>query len=137
MFFQARPVDPDTSFAVIPHKEFTQFFWVKIRSSISDDREQHRALAAYITDATLASTAVRPHVSHGYTPSMLVSLDNNCWFHTDDFRVDEWMLYENESPIAENGRAFSLGRLWTRDGRLILSSAQESLHRTKFTKSSL
>uniref|UniRef100_A0A914YKV4 Acyl-CoA thioesterase n=1 Tax=Panagrolaimus superbus TaxID=310955 RepID=A0A914YKV4_9BILA len=68
---------------------------------------------------------------------MLVSLDNNAWFHTDDFRVDEWMLYENESPIAKHARAFSTGRLWTRDGRLILSVAQESLSRTKGEPSNL
>ena len=129
-------MDPDSFFSIIPHKEFTHFCWVRIQHPISDDKEQHRALAAYITDITLSSTPAKPHMSHGYIPSMLVSLDNNCWFHTDDFRVDEWMLYENESPIAENGRGFSLGRLWTRDGRLILSSAQESLHRTKSDKSS-
>uniref|UniRef100_A0AC34R721 Acyl-CoA thioesterase n=1 Tax=Panagrolaimus sp. JU765 TaxID=591449 RepID=A0AC34R721_9BILA len=132
-----RPIDPEHQFALIPHKPKTYYYWTKVRTKLSDDREQHRALAAYITDATLASTANRPHVSHGYTPSMLVSLDNNTWFHTDDYRADEWMLYENESPIAQNGRAFSLGKLWTRDGRLILSSAQESLSRTKVAKSSL
>ncbi|KAE9546764.1 hypothetical protein FO519_010024 [Halicephalobus sp. NKZ332] len=134
---EGRPLHPELTFSVVPNKNLTHLVWVKIRSPISDDREQHRALAAYITDTTLAGTPVKPHVSQGYTPSMLVSLDNNCWFHTDDFRVDEWMLYENESPVANNGRAFSLGRLWTRDGRLILSAAQESLHRTKMTKSSL
>lgn len=94
-------------------------------------------MAAYITDATLAGTANSCHISNGYTPSMVVSLDNNCWFHSDDYRVDEWMLYENESPIADNGRAFSLGRLWTRDGRLICSTTQESLNRTRITKSAL
>ena len=112
-------------------------FWVKSRIPLPDGRDQHRAMAAYITGWNLASTPLKPHVSRGYIPSILVALDNHCWFHTDDFRADKWMLYEMESPVAKDGRAFSVGRLWTRDGRLILSSAQESLHRTKFTKSSL
>ncbi|KAE9548721.1 hypothetical protein FO519_008071 [Halicephalobus sp. NKZ332] len=131
------PVNPEFFFSVVPNKSLTQLVWVRIRSPISDDREQHRALVAYITDATLGETGAKAHFSQGFIPSMFFSLDNHCWFHTDDFRVDEWMLYENESPVANNGRAFSLGRLWTRDGRLILSSAQESLHRTKIAKSSL
>ena len=135
--FQIRPVDPKSYFSTTPHKNFTQLFWVKCRIPLSDDRDQHQALAAYITDWALASTSAKPHFSYGYIPSMMVALDNHCWFHTDDFRADEWMLYENTSPVAEGGRAFAVGRLWTHNGRLILSSAQESLHRSKFMKSSL
>ena len=126
-----RPVNPEIQLSIVPHKHQPFYYWCRVRIPISNDREQHRALAAYITDATLVTVANRPHISQGYTPSMLVSLDNNAWFHTDDFRADEWMLYENESPVAKHARAFSTGRLWTRDGRLILSVAQESLSRTK------
>uniref|UniRef100_A0A915E811 Acyl-coenzyme A thioesterase 8 n=1 Tax=Ditylenchus dipsaci TaxID=166011 RepID=A0A915E811_9BILA len=94
-------------------------------------------LAAYVTDATLAGVASRPHYSHGYRPSMVVSLDHSVHFHDTDFRADEWMLYENWSTMAREGRAFSEGRLWTRDGRLILTASQESLNRTRGQASSL
>jgi hypothetical protein len=57
-------------------------------------------LAAYITDASLVGAANRPHFSYGYIPSMLFSLDHSVWFHDDDFRADEWLLYENFSPMA-------------------------------------
>uniref|UniRef100_A0A7E4VFW6 Acyl-CoA thioesterase II n=1 Tax=Panagrellus redivivus TaxID=6233 RepID=A0A7E4VFW6_PANRE len=135
---EIRHVEPDLQFGITPHNHQTYYYWVRVRASIPpEDRAQHRALAAYITDATLVSAANRPHISQGFLPSMLVSLDNNTWFHTDEFRTDEWMLYENDSPIADHGRAFSTGRLWRRDGRLLLSAAQESLSRTKAQKSSL
>jgi acyl-CoA thioesterase II len=128
---EMRPVNPDIQLSIVPHKHQPFYYWVRVRAPLTNDRHQHRALAAYITDATLVTVANRPHISHGYKPSMLVSLDNNAWFHTDEFRADEWMLYENESPVAKHARAFSTGRLWSRDGRLILSVAQESLSRTK------
>jgi acyl-CoA thioesterase II len=134
---EMRPVNPDIQLSIIPHKHQPFYYWTRVRAPLTDDRHQHRALAAYITDATLVTVANRPHISQGYTPSMLVSLDNNAWFHTDEFRADEWMLYENESPVAKHARAFSTGRLWTRDGRLILSVAQESLSRTKHQPSNL
>ncbi|KAE9548722.1 hypothetical protein FO519_008072 [Halicephalobus sp. NKZ332] len=137
ILIEGRALDPEVFFLAVPNKSLTQLVWVRIRSPMSDNKEHHRAMAAFITDATLGATAVNPHVSQGFIPSMFFSLDNHCWFHTYDFRVDEWMLYESESPVANNGRALSLGRLWTRDGRLIFSSAQESLHRTKVAKSSL
>lgn len=44
-------------------------------------------------------------------------------------RVDEWLLYELECPIAMNNRALTFGRIWTRHGRLIVSCAQEGVIR--------
>lgn len=50
------------------------------------------------------------------------------WFHRS-FRADDWLLYEQESPIATGARGFTTGRLYTRDGRLVVSVAQEGLIR--------
>ena len=67
----------------------------------------------------------------GFIPSMSFSLDHNVWFHEPDFRVDDWMLYETVSTKAGGSRAFIEGRLWTKDGRLVASTAQEALIRDK------
>jgi len=112
-------------------------FWMRATCPLGDDREEHRFLAAYLTDITLVHVANRPHVSHGYVPSMLFSLDHTVRFHDDEFRADDWLLYENWSPWSKHGRAFTEGRLWSRNGRLILSASQESLSRTRGEKSSL
>ena len=55
-------------------------------------------------------------------------LDHAMWFHRT-FRADEWLLYAQESPAAHGARGFTLGRLYTRDGRLVVSVAQEGLIR--------
>jgi acyl-CoA thioesterase II len=136
--FQFKPVTPKHYFAIEPFAPETISHWIKFKANnIGEDRNLHRFLVAFITDATLVAVANRPHKSHGFLPSMLFSLDHSVHFHDDNFRADEWMLYENWSPIAKNGRAYSEGRLWSRDGRLILSATQESLCRTRAGKSQL
>jgi acyl-CoA thioesterase len=44
-------------------------------------------------------------------------------------RADDWLLYELECPIQRNNRAWTLGRIWTRSGRLIVTCAQEGVIR--------
>jgi acyl-CoA thioesterase II len=50
------------------------------------------------------------------------------WWHRDA-RVDEWLLYVQESPSASGGRGLSLGRIYTREGVLVASVAQEGMIR--------
>ncbi|KAI6198411.1 Acyl-coenzyme A thioesterase 8 [Aphelenchoides fujianensis] len=135
--FLVRPCDPRKYYCLEESDVEPMCFWVKTKCALSDDREEHRFLVGYMTDFSLASVAVRPHCSRGYVPSMTLSLDHVVRFHDDNYRADEWLLYENWSPWAKYGRAFSEGRLWTRDGRLVLSTSQESLSRTRGEKSAL
>nr|CDJ84205.1 Acyl-CoA thioesterase domain containing protein [Haemonchus contortus] len=108
---------------------FRSYMWIKANENIGDDPRLHVAAAAYISDATMIETAVRPHSRMGFIPSMALTLDHSIWMHSDRFRIDEWMLYENHSTIACGGRTLIEGKLWTRDGRLIFSTAQEALIR--------
>jgi acyl-CoA thioesterase-2 len=50
------------------------------------------------------------------------------WWHRP-VRVDEWLLYVQESTSASGGRGLSLGRIFTRDGVLVASVAQEGMVR--------
>lgn len=59
---------------------------------------------------------------------LMVSLDHSMWFHSD-FRADEWLLYEIESPRVANGRGFVQGRVWNQKGQLVVSVAQEGVIR--------
>lgn len=57
---------------------------------------------------------------------MMVSLDHSIFFHRPrDFRADEWMFCEMESPWAGDGRGVVHQRIFTRDGRLIATCIQE------------
>ena len=66
---------------------------------------------------------------------MLASLDHAVWFHRK-FRADEWLLYVQDSPISGGGRAFCRGTLFTQDGILVASTAQEGLLRERNGRSS-
>jgi acyl-CoA thioesterase len=46
-----------------------------------------------------------------------------------NIRADDWLLYELECPMHRNNRAWTLGRIWTKNGRLIVTCAQEGVIR--------
>lgn len=107
------------------------FYWFRTRTGIADDPALHRAVIAYASDFGLLTSALLPHGMQAWSGDvMIVSLDHAIWFHAPA-RADEWILYHAESPWAANGRAFSRGRMFTADGRLIASTAQEGLIRRR------
>jgi acyl-CoA thioesterase II len=52
------------------------------------------------------------------------------WFHRP-FRVDDWLLYVQDSPSASGARSFNRGMIFTRDGKLVASVIQEGLMRPR------
>ena len=56
------------------------------------------------------------------------SLDHALWFHRD-FSINDWLLYDVESPSASNARGFSRGSIFNVDGTMIASVTQEGLVR--------
>jgi acyl-CoA thioesterase II len=88
----------------------------------------HACAAAYASDFNLLGAALLPFGLPQPAMSLMASVDHAVWFHAP-FRADEWVLYEIESPRFEAGRGFSVGRVFTRDGRLVMSTAQEGLVR--------
>jgi acyl-CoA thioesterase-2 len=59
---------------------------------------------------------------------MMASLDHCMWFHRP-FRADEWLLYAQSTPASAGGRGLATGSIFTRDGVLVVSVAQEGLIR--------
>jgi hypothetical protein len=60
----------------------------------------------------------------------MASIDHSMWFH-HAFRADEWLLYDMDSPAASQGRGLAFGRFYTREGKLVVSTAQEGLIRLR------
>ena len=58
----------------------------------------------------------------------MASLDHSMWFFRD-FEINDWMLYKTESPNAIGARGFARGNIYTKNGELIASVAQEGLMR--------
>lgn len=104
-------------------------FWFKFNGEIGDDPVTHRTLLTFISDKALMSTGLRPHpvsfISHKIIGA---SLDHAMWFHSD-IRVDQWLYYYMDSPRSARARDFNRGSFYTREGKLIASTAQEGLIR--------
>jgi acyl-CoA thioesterase-2 len=78
---------------------------------------------------TLLDTALMPHGIGWFSDEIqMASLDHAMWFHRR-FRVDDWLLYVQDSPSASGARGFNRGLIYTRDGTLVASVAQEGLMR--------
>jgi acyl-CoA thioesterase-2 len=106
-----------------------QAVWMKAFGRLPDDLNMHRAALAYASDYSILEPVLRAHGVAWATPGLKVaSLDHAMWWHRDA-RVDEWLLYTQDSPSASGGRGLSLGRIYTRDGVLVASVAQEGMVR--------
>ncbi|WP_295573944.1 acyl-CoA thioesterase II [uncultured Microbacterium sp.] len=106
-----------------------QAVWMRTRRAIPDDPRLHRAALAYMSDLTIQESVLRAHGIAWSQPGLKVaSLDHAMWWHRPG-RVDDWLLYVQESPSARGGRGLSTGRIYTREGELIASVAQEIMVR--------
>jgi len=103
--------------------------WFRLVGELPDDQALHRYLLAYSSDFNLLTTALVPHGIDFRDPQLqIASLDHALWFH-HDVRVDDWLLYDMDSPWAGGARGFARGSIYDRQGRLVASSAQEGLTR--------
>jgi acyl-CoA thioesterase-2 len=111
--------------------EPSQFVWVRATHKLPDDPDIHRCVLAYASDMTLLDTSLFAHGRSIFDQDLQpASLDHAMWFHRP-FRADEWLLYAEDSPSASGARGFTRGSLFTRDGKLVASVAQEGLIRVR------
>jgi acyl-CoA thioesterase II len=103
--------------------------WFRAVSALPGDETLQRCLLAYVSDFYLLETATLPHgISSLSGKAIVASIDHAMWFHRP-LRVDEWLLYAVESPSASGSRGFARASVFSRDGRLVASTAQEGLVR--------
>jgi len=127
---EIRPVD-FSRYLSADKRAPTQQVWIKATGRLGDDLALHQCVLAYASDFTLLDTALVAHGRFVFDPRlMLASLDHAIWFHRN-FRADEWLLYAQDSPSSGAGRAFCRGTLFTREGELVASTAQEGLVRER------
>jgi acyl-CoA thioesterase-2 len=105
--------------------------WFRAVGPLPEDTAAHQAALVMISDYSLLSTVFYPHpYTNPIKHFMAASLDHAIWFHHQG-KMDEWVLYDCDTPRAGGGRGFSRGFLWAQDGTLLASTAQESLMRLK------
>ncbi len=126
-----RPVDLKRYVGRDKPSEPVQYVWLRATGRLPDDPAIHRAVLAYLSDMTLLDTALIAHGKSIFQRSMQVaSLDHSLWFHRP-FRADEWLLYAQDSPNTSGARGLTRGLIYTQDGRLVASVAQEGLIRQR------
>ncbi|HYG94596.1 MAG TPA: acyl-CoA thioesterase II [Nocardioides sp.] len=103
--------------------------WIRIDGRLSADPIEHLATFTYASDVSLLGAALAAHDTDP-TKVQMASLDHTIWFHRP-FRADEWWLYDQWSPSASGARGLSLGRVFTQDGTLVATVAQEGLIRPR------
>jgi len=109
-------------------------FWIRTAAKLPDDPALHMCALAYASDFSLLDSIMS---RYGRTlfdgQAMAASLDHAMWFHRP-FRADEWLLYSQDSPSAQNGRGLARGMIFKPDGTLVASVAQEGSVRERREK---
>jgi acyl-CoA thioesterase-2 len=120
-----RPAD-DPQRALVPA---VQRLWFKADGALPDSRDIHNAAFAYISDLSLLGVSLVPHGRFiGSEDVLPASLDHTIWFHRP-VQADQWLLYDQTSPSASGARGLSTARVFTEDGTLVATVAQEGLIR--------
>lgn len=125
--FEIRPCPPTAPQGDLPQRHQ----WFRMAAPLGDDPVMQRVVLAYASDFALVSTALEPHGLGFFSPGVTgASLDHAIWFHQTP-PIDDWLLYAMDSPWSGHARGFARGALYSRDGTLVASVAQEGLLRVK------
>ena len=105
--------------------------WIKTTGRLPDDPAIHQCVLAYASDLTLLDTSMVPHGRTLFEKEfMAASLDHAFWIHRP-FRADDWLLYAQDTPNLSGARGFARGLIFTKDGTLVASVAQEGMVRVR------
>ena len=106
--------------------------WFRLKAVAESEGIIGEAILTYLSDLTLAATALRPNPRRPEgRPEVtgLTSLDHSMWFH-NQFDLSGWLLYAKVAPAAGPVRGLTAGQFFDRDGVAIASVAQECLTHT-------
>jgi acyl-CoA thioesterase-2 len=119
------PLEPKN----LPAKEE---IWFRLKGNIGDmNMAMKHQILTYISDYNVLNAAFNPNAKeYNFSNTQTASLDHSMWFFRD-FDFNDWMLFSTESPNVFGARGLAKGKIFTRDGKLIASFAQEGLMRPK------
>jgi len=102
--------------------------WIKANGDLPDDPDIHAQLVTYASDIAFVDNMYRPHRRKDTPGVMLASLDHALWFHRP-VKLDDWLLFHQDSPSAFGARGFARGAIFNRAGVHLASVAQEGVMR--------
>ena len=101
-------------------------FWYRTCAPLPDDDDLHGCMLGLFSDLT--RTSFRPLSLGAWGTHTDASIDHALWLHRRA-RPDEWVFYDLQAVVNTAGRSVVRGSMYTRDGVLCLSMAQELLIR--------
>ena len=108
-----------------------QHVWFRATGPLPDNPAIQAAVLAYASDMTLLDTSLYAHGRAVFDPALQVaSLDHAMWFHRP-IDMEKWHLYTQDSPNSSGARGFTRGSIYSEDGELVASAAQEGLIRLR------
>ena len=123
-----RPIDPGDPFDPVasPPRSYN---WARVAAPCSVSAPVMRALFAYASDMTLLDTCLLPHaVAWSDKRLQVASLDHAIWFNTTP-DLNDWLLFDQDSPVSGGGRGLNRGLVHDRAGRVVATLMQEGLIR--------
>ncbi len=127
--FDMRHVGSPIYFSVKGEPVSHQAVWIKALGDMPADSQLHTAALAYASDYSILESIYRRHgIAWSHPGLKSASLDHAMWFHRPA-KVDDWLLYVQNSPSAQCGRGLALGHIYTREGELVATVAQEGMVR--------
>jgi acyl-CoA thioesterase-2 len=123
-----RPVEQNAS-VELRDGRFEWMAWVRVTEALPDDALVQACALAYLSDLSMVSTALGPHVDHR-GGLQLASIDHAMWFHAP-VHADDWLLFAQDTPVARAGHGLARGLIFDGTGLLVASVVQESLMRTQ------
>jgi acyl-CoA thioesterase II len=112
---------------------YERMAWVRVDEELPADWLIQACALTYLSDLTMVSTALSPHVAPGAEHDLMVaSIDHAVWFHAP-MRADRWLLFAQDTPVARGGHGLARGLFYDTRGVLVASVVQESLMRSRRT----
>lgn len=106
-------------------------FWMRCEG-LDAPLEIHQALAAFASDLTPISTALRaiPGMSQrdSHRTVQTATTSHTVWFH-HDFSLTDWVCFQQTAPVTGKGRSFGWGHCFDRHGTAVASYAQDAMVR--------
>ena len=127
--FDVRHVEGSILLKPDAHPKPFQTAWMRVRGTLDVPELTHRALIAFGCDQVMLEPLLRRHGLAWSSPGIsYASLDHAMWWHRPA-RADEWLLFVQDSPTAQSGRGLTGAWVFSEDGRLVASVAQEGMLR--------
>lgn len=132
-FMRERPIElrevAPRDFFVPDKADDRNQLWFRMEAAKGQGPQMQHCLLAYASDMNLLGSSLRPHGLTWFQGKvMTASLDHAMWFH-GPIEFSDWHLYDLDAPWTGGARGFNRGSIYTQDGRMVASVAQEGLMR--------